>query len=77
MKIVCCSTRLHEFSHFIIRIGSRAVVNPLDMGAAAEGQESDLDFGTGPHLLDDLDPKFQGGSACHDLLKIFLKICHA
>ena len=62
---------------FIIRIGSGAVVNPLDMGAAAEGQESDLDFGTGPHLLDDLDPKFQGGRACHDLLKIVLKICHA
>ena len=52
-------------------------MNPLDMGAAAEGQESDLDFGTGPHLLDDLDPKFQGGRACHDLLKIVLKICHA
>ena len=52
-------------------------MNPLDMGAAAEGQESDLDFGTGPHLLDDLDPKFQGGRACHDLLEIVLKICHA
>ena len=62
---------------FIIRIGSGAVVNPLDMGAATEGQESDLDFGTGPHLLDDLDPKFQGGRACHDFLKIVLKICHA
>ena len=61
---------------FIIRIGSGAVVNPLDMGAATEGQESDLDFGTGPHLLDDLDPKFQGGRACHDFLKIVLKICH-
>ena len=39
MKIVCCSTRLHEFSQPYYCIGSGAVVNPLDMGAAIEGQE--------------------------------------
>ena len=50
-------------------------------GSSRVGQHctlsSDLEFGTGPHLLDDLDPKFQGGRACHDLLETVLKICHA